>query len=101
MVGLHRVSLFYFVGIFDLWAGLRTIFVSAAGAYFIAAFVEGPLMPWIGFVFLMGHMLWSHIDRELHPQLGVVDATGAQMVLVMKVGSSGRGSGGRGLMGWC
>lgn len=42
-------------------------------------------MPWISFVFLMGHMLVSHIHRELYPQPGVVDVTGAQMVLVMKV----------------
>lgn len=42
-------------------------------------------MPWIGFVFLMGHMLWNHIYRELHPVPGVVDVTGAQMVLLMKV----------------
>lgn len=78
--------MFYFLGLFNLWGGLRTIFISAAGAYAIAAFVEGPLMPWISFLFLMGHMLWSHLDRELHPEPGVVDATGAQMVLVMKVG---------------
>ena len=43
-------------------------------------------MPWIGFVFLMGHMLWSHVYRELYSIPGVVDVTGAQMVLVMKVG---------------
>lgn len=43
-------------------------------------------MPWASFVFLMGHMLVSHIYRELYSQPGVVDVTGAQMVLVMKVG---------------
>lgn len=42
-------------------------------------------MPWVSFVFLMGHMLVSHIYRELYPNPGVVDVTGAQMVLVMKV----------------
>lgn len=42
-------------------------------------------MPWVSFVFLMGHMLVSHIYRELYSQPGVVDVTGAQMVLVMKV----------------
>ena len=79
------VSLFYLVGLFDLWGGIRTLFISAAGAYGIAAYFKGPLMPWIGFVFLMGHMLVSHLYRELYPQPGVVDVTGAQMVLVMKV----------------
>jgi hypothetical protein len=42
-------------------------------------------MPWVGFVYLMGHMLYSHLYRELYPVPGVVDVTGAQMVLVMKV----------------
>jgi lysophospholipid acyltransferase len=82
---LIAVSLFYLVGVFDLWHGIRTLFISAAGAYAIAKWIEGPYMPWIGFVFCMGHMLWSHLYRELFPVAGVVDVTGAQMVLVMKL----------------
>lgn len=77
--------MFYLLGVFNLWDGIRTLFISAAGAYTIAAFIGGPFMPWIGFVFLMGHMLWSHVYRELYSVPGVVDVTGAQMVLVMKV----------------
>jgi lysophospholipid acyltransferase len=73
------------IGIFDLWGGIRTLLISAVGAYVIAAYVKGPYMPWIGFVYLMVHMLYSHAYRELFPQPGVVDVTGAQMVLVMKV----------------
>ncbi|KAI5803186.1 MBOAT, membrane-bound O-acyltransferase family-domain-containing protein [Geopyxis carbonaria] len=84
---LISVSFFYLVGIFDLWGGIRTLFISAAGAYAIAAYIDGPYMPWIGFVYLMGHMLYSHLYRELYPAPGVVDVTGAQMVLVMKLTS--------------
>ncbi|KAG0641688.1 MBOAT, membrane-bound O-acyltransferase family-domain-containing protein [Tuber brumale] len=79
------VSLFYMVGVFNLWDGLRTLSVSAGGAYVIAKFVQGPYMPWIAFVYLMAHMLISHIERELHGIPGVVDVTGAQMVMVMKL----------------
>ncbi|KAL7266198.1 Lysophospholipid acyltransferase, partial [Rhizina undulata] len=79
------VSLFYLVGVFDLWGGIRTLFISSAGAYLIAAYIQGPYMPWIGFVYLLSHMLYSHIYRELYPRPGVVDVTGAQMVLVMKL----------------
>lgn len=43
-------------------------------------------MPWVGFVYLMAHMLYSHLYRELYPQPGVFDITAAQMVMVMKVG---------------
>lgn len=45
-------------------------------------------MPWAAFVYLMGHMLYSHLYRELYPVPGIVDVTGAQMVLVMKVGDT-------------
>ncbi|RPB16037.1 MBOAT-domain-containing protein [Morchella conica CCBAS932] len=79
------VSLFYLIGVFSLWSGIRTLLIASSGAYCIAAFVQGPYMPWVSFVFLMGHMLVGHIHREMYPQPGVVDVTGAQMVLVMKL----------------
>ncbi|KAA8572641.1 hypothetical protein EYC84_003240 [Monilinia fructicola] len=49
------VSSFYLLGLFDLWGGTRTLAISSIGAYCIAKYVQGPFMPWIGFVFLMGH----------------------------------------------
>ncbi|KAK4986132.1 Lysophospholipid acyltransferase [Elasticomyces elasticus] len=79
------VSIFYLIGLFDLWAGVRTLLISSVGAYAIAAFVEGPYMPWIGFVFLMGHMSVNHIHRQTVADPSQVDITGAQMVLVMKL----------------
>ncbi|PYH98890.1 MBOAT family protein [Aspergillus ellipticus CBS 707.79] len=81
------VSLFYIVGLFDLWDGLRTLFYSSAGVYLISYYIDGSLMPWIGFVFLMGHMSISHIYRQILDDAQVVDITGAQMVLVMKLSS--------------
>lgn len=42
-------------------------------------------MPWIGFVFLMGYMSVSHIYRQIKSDPSVVDVTGAQMVMVMKL----------------
>ncbi|KAJ5552859.1 hypothetical protein N7513_004517 [Penicillium frequentans] len=80
-------SLFYIIGLFGLWDGLRTLLYSAAGTYVIAYYVDGSLMPWIGFVFLMGHMSVSHIYRQMVDDAGAVDITGAQMVLVMKLTS--------------
>ncbi|KAH2331507.1 hypothetical protein KXW87_001347 [Aspergillus fumigatus] len=86
-VFIIAVSLFYLVGLFDLWDGLRTLLYSAAGTYAIAYYIDGSLMPWIGFVFLMGHMSISHIYRQMVDDPQVVDITGAQMVLVMKLSS--------------
>jgi lysophospholipid acyltransferase len=42
-------------------------------------------MPWIGFVFLMGHMSMNHLIRQNINDPSSVDITGAQMVLVMKL----------------
>ncbi|CAG5176041.1 uncharacterized protein ALTATR162_LOCUS8283 [Alternaria atra] len=79
------VSMFYLVGLFDLWSGLRTILISAGGAYLISSKIHSPYMPWIGFVFLMGHMSVNHIYRQAVNDPSVFDITGAQMVLVMKL----------------
>ncbi|KAI5305928.1 vacuolar protein sorting-associated protein 45 [Ascosphaera pollenicola] len=78
-------SLFYIVGLFDLWEGVRTLLIAATGTYLIAKYVEGPLMPWFGFAFAMGHMSANHIIRQIIDDPSVVDITGAQMVLVMKL----------------
>ncbi|KAI9847849.1 MAG: lysophospholipid acyltransferase [Sclerophora amabilis] len=78
------VSLTYLIGLFDLWTGIRTLVISSVGAYSIATYVDGPFMPWIAFVFLMGHMSISHVYRLANvPE--AFDITGAQMVLVMKL----------------
>ncbi|KAF2128503.1 MBOAT-domain-containing protein [Dothidotthia symphoricarpi CBS 119687] len=79
------VSLFYLVGLFSLWTGIRTLFISAAGAYAIASKINSPYMPWIGFAFLMGHMSVNHIYRQSIDDPSSVDISGAQMVLVMKL----------------
>lgn len=79
------VSTFYLVGLFSLWGGVQTLFISAAGAYAIASRINSPYMPWIGFVFLMGHMSVNHIRRQLINDPSSVDISGAQMVLVMKL----------------
>ncbi|KAI9810983.1 MAG: lysophospholipid acyltransferase [Pycnora praestabilis] len=84
-VFIIAVSVFYLVGLFDLWSGVRTLLISSVGAYAIAAFIEGPFMPWIGFIFLMGHLSVNHIYRQFINAPDKVDITGAQMVLIMKL----------------
>lgn len=80
------MSIFYLVGLFDLWAGLRTILFASGGAYAIAYFLRGsPYMPWVGFVFLIGHLSMNQLERQFANNPAAVDITGAQMVLVMKL----------------
>ncbi|KAI4601275.1 lysophospholipid acyltransferase [Pestalotiopsis sp. 9143b] len=79
-------SLFYLVGLFDLWDGLRTLLIAAGGTYALASSLRtSPYMPWIGFVFLMGHMAVNQLSRQFANNPAAVDITGAQMVLVMKL----------------
>ncbi|KAI9826824.1 MAG: lysophospholipid acyltransferase [Thelocarpon impressellum] len=78
------VSLFYLVGLFDMWTGLQTLLIAAGGAYAIATFIDGPFMPWVAFASLMGHLAINHIARQAANTPTVVDVTGAQMVMVMK-----------------
>ncbi|EED12495.1 MBOAT family protein, putative [Talaromyces stipitatus ATCC 10500] len=79
------VSLFYILGLYELWDGLLTLLYSSVATYLIAYYIDGSLMPWIGFIFLMGHMSISHIYRQIANDASVVDITGPQMVLVMKL----------------
>jgi hypothetical protein len=72
----RRVSAFYLVGLFDLWTGLRTLLISSGGAYIISSQINSPYMPWIGFVFLMGHMSINHVFRMQVADESQVDITG-------------------------
>ena len=75
------------IGLFDLWGGLLTITMDAVVTYLLAAYVDGPYMPWMAFVFLMGHMSITHIYRHVANSPHEVDISGCQMVLVMKLTS--------------
>ncbi|KAL8824787.1 MAG: hypothetical protein Q9191_004825 [Dirinaria sp. TL-2023a] len=70
------ISLFYLVGLFDLWGGIRTLLISSVGAYLIAKHIKDDYMPWLGFVFLMGHMSFSHIIRQNLNAPDKLDITG-------------------------
>lgn len=84
-VYIIAISVFFLIGLFDLWSGLVLIAFDAVGTYLIAKYVQGPYMPWVGFIFLMGHMSVSHIYRQMANSPSSVDITGAQMVMVMKL----------------
>ncbi|KAI0190093.1 MBOAT family protein [Astrocystis sublimbata] len=79
-------GLFYLVGLYSLWTGIRTLLVSSAVTYGLASYLRtSPYMPWMAFVFLMGHMAANQLTRQFANDPAVVDITGAQMVMVMKL----------------
>ncbi|KAH9903701.1 MBOAT, membrane-bound O-acyltransferase family-domain-containing protein [Xylariomycetidae sp. FL2044] len=80
------VGLFYLIGLFSLWTGVRTLVIAAAGTYALAYYLRtSPYMPWLAFVFLMGHMAMNQLTRQFADNPSTVDITGAQMVLLMKL----------------
>ncbi|KAI5965223.1 ale1 [Candida pseudojiufengensis] len=85
------VSSFYVFAICDLRAGLGTLLISSLGSYFITRYLRTPSMPWVNFFFLMAHMFYSHVHLQFFAEYDpkVIDITGAQMILVMKLSAFG------------
>jgi len=73
----NRISLFFLVGVFDLWTALWTLIISSVGTYALTFGIQGPMMPWVVFVFVMGHLSVSQMIRQFHrvPDT-VIDNTG-------------------------
>ncbi|RLV93388.1 Lysophospholipid acyltransferase [Spathaspora sp. JA1] len=85
------VSAFYIFGILDLKSGLGTLLFSSLGCYLITRYLRTPSMPWVNFFFLMGHLAYNHFHQQFFAEYdrNVIDITGAQMVLVMKLSAFG------------
>lgn len=85
------VSMFYLFGILNLRSGLSTLLVASGGCYFITRYLRTDLMPWVNFLFLMSHLAYNHLYTQFFNTYDptVVDITGAQMVLVMKLSAFG------------
>lgn len=85
------VSAFFVFGILDLGTGLSTLLISAGGSYFITRYLRTSQMPWVNFIFLMGHLAYSHFHIQFFNVYDPtkIDLTGAQMVLVMKLSAFG------------
>lgn len=90
-VYIIAVSSFYIFGILNLGTSILTLQFSAIGCYFITRYVRTNLMPWINFLFLMAHLAYSHIRAQFFNEYDdtIIDITGAQMVLVMKLSAFG------------
>lgn len=85
------VATFYIFGILDLRSGLQTLLISSGGCYFITRYLRTSAMPWINFLFLIVHLAYNHFHTQFFNVYDpkVIDITGAQMVLVMKLSAFG------------
>jgi lysophospholipid acyltransferase len=61
-----RISLFFLVGMFDLWTAVWALLISSLGTYALAFTVQGPRMPWFVFVFVMTLLTVTHLIRQFN-----------------------------------
>lgn len=82
------LSLFIFLGIFDLLDAVRILCVNSLVVYLILLYIKNHWGPRLVFIFLMAHMSMSHIYRQLYAiSITQYDATGPEMVIVIKLTS--------------
>ncbi|WWC89239.1 uncharacterized protein L201_004158 [Kwoniella dendrophila CBS 6074] len=80
------VSTFVVVFLLEMRTGMLHLLFSIIGTYIMAATLKGKNMPWIVFTFVMGHLLFNHIHRNLvGTSASAIEITGSQMVLAMKL----------------
>ncbi|KAF8121318.1 MBOAT, membrane-bound O-acyltransferase family-domain-containing protein [Boletus edulis] len=78
------ISVFFLIPVLNLHWGILHLLGSILGTYFIAANIRGPSMPWIVFVFVMGHLTVNFV----HVFDGItVDIEVPQMILTTKLTS--------------
>ncbi|PAV20812.1 MBOAT-domain-containing [Pyrrhoderma noxium] len=80
------VTMFYLLGMLNLWSGVAQLLGSILATYYVAKNVKGPSMPWIVFCIVMGHLMANHIIRAIFNwSYETFEITGPQMVLTMKL----------------
>lgn len=80
------VALFFFFPVLKLYSGFFQLLASIIGTFIIAKVDRSSRMPWVVFVFVMGHLTINHVIRAMY-QLSyeTMEVTGPQMVLTMKL----------------
>lgn len=80
------VALFFFFPVLKLYSGFFQLLASILGTYFIAKYDTSSRMPWVVFVFVMGHLTINHVIRAIYGlSYETMEITGPQMVLTMKL----------------
>ncbi|WFD32310.1 hypothetical protein MSPP1_003355 [Malassezia sp. CBS 17886] len=81
------VSTCFLVGIMHLYGGMAELVATSLVVYAIAKFrVGGRHMPWVAFAFEMGHIVVTHLRRQLvHVPLTTIEISAMHMVLCMNL----------------
>ncbi|KAJ7179508.1 endoplasmic reticulum protein [Mycena filopes] len=80
------ITLLFFFPVLKLYTAFFQLLASILGTYYLTRYYHGSNMPWIVFIFVMGHLTVNHIIRAVY-QLSyeTLEVTGPQMVLTMKL----------------
>ncbi|OJT13358.1 Lysophospholipid acyltransferase [Trametes pubescens] len=80
------IAFFYLVPVLQLYVGVIQLIISVGGTYYITQKVQTSRMPWIVFLFTMGHLTINHIIRTFDDSgYDTIEISGPQMVLTMKL----------------
>lgn len=82
-------SMIYLFGILNLYSGFRTLLISSTFTFLITRFYHSKFMPYLNFVFVMGHLAMNHIYAQFFNSqtATTIDITASQMVLAIKLTS--------------
>ncbi|KAG8958087.1 lysophospholipid acyltransferase [Tulasnella sp. 419] len=78
------VAAFFLLKVLKLYSGTTVVLLDSLFTYYVAKYMKSDKMPVVVFVAIMGHLLVSHVYRMQYPS-DVVEISGAQMVLTMKL----------------
>ncbi|OSC98692.1 MBOAT-domain-containing protein [Trametes coccinea BRFM310] len=80
------ITFFYLVPVLNLYVGAIQLLVSVVGTYYLVERVQTSRMPWLVFLFTMGHLTINHIIRTFaEAGYETFEISGPQMVLTMKL----------------
>ncbi|KAH3665545.1 hypothetical protein OGAPHI_003731 [Ogataea philodendri] len=86
------VSAVYIFFILEIWSGFFVLLFNALFTFLLVKYYRSRLMPWVNLISLMLFLCANHLKAQFFASTydpSVIDITGAQMVLVMKLSSFG------------
>ncbi|KAJ7762829.1 endoplasmic reticulum protein [Mycena maculata] len=80
------ITLLFFFPVLKLYAGFFQLLGSVLATYYLTRYYQGPMMPWVVFAVVMGHLTVNHVIRVIYQfSYETFEVTGPQMVLTMKL----------------
>ncbi|KAJ6627426.1 endoplasmic reticulum protein [Mycena sp. CBHHK59/15] len=80
------ITLLFFFPVLQIYSAFFQLLASVLGTYYLTRYYKSSKMPWVAFVFVMGHLTINHVIRSIKNfSYETLEVTGPQMVLTMKL----------------